>query len=208
LVSAGKRGAVTKASELQDRTKEASVRKVVAVELVSLDGVMETPEEWAFAYSNDEMEQANASGMAASDALLLGRVTYEHLAAFWPHQPGGTPIVDYINSVPKFVVSGTLEEPLEWNNSTLIKGNVAEEIAKLKRRPGKDITILGSGALVQSLLREDLLEELRLMVHPLVLGGGKRLFEDGVDRKAPELVDSRTFSTGVVYLTYQPADEG
>jgi dihydrofolate reductase len=208
LVSAGKRGAVTKASELQDRTKEASVRKVVAVELVSLDGVMETPEEWAFAYSNDEMEQANASGMAASDALLLGRVTYEHLAAFWPHQPGGTPIVDYINSVPKFVVSGTLEEPLEWNNSTLIKGNVAEEIAKLKRRLGKDITILGSGALVQSLLRKDLLEELRLMVHPLVLGGGKRLFEDGVDRKALELVDSRTFSTGVVYLTYQPADEG
>jgi dihydrofolate reductase len=208
LVSAGKRGAVTKASELQDRTKEASVRKVVAVELVSLDGVMETPEEWAFAYSNDEMEQANASGMAASDALLLGRVTYEHLAAFWPHQPGGTPIVDYINSVPKFVVSGTLEEPLEWNNSTLIKGNVAEEIAKLKRRLGKDITILGSGALVQSLLRKDLLEELRLMVHPLVSGGGKRLFEDGVDRKALELVDSRTFSTGVVYLTYQPADEG
>ena len=98
------------------------MRKVVAVELVSLDGVMETPEEWAFAYSNDEMEQANASGMAASDALLLGRVTYEHLAAFWPHQPGGTPIVDYINSVPKFVVSGKLEEPLEWNNSTLIKG--------------------------------------------------------------------------------------
>jgi dihydrofolate reductase len=193
---------------LQDRTKEASLRKVVAVELVSLDGVMETPEEWAFAYSNDEMEQANASGMAASDALLLGRVTYEHLAAFWPHQPGGTPIVDHINSVPKFVVSATLEEPLEWNNSTLIKGNVAEEIAKLKRRPGKDITILGSGALVQSLLREDLLDELRLMVHPFVLGGGKRLFEDGVDRKSLELVDSRTFSTGVVYLTYQPADEG
>ena len=88
------------------------------------------------------------------------------------------------------------------------QGNVAEEIAKLKRQPGKDITILGSGALVQSLLRENLLEELRLMVHPLVLGGRKRLFEDGVDRKALELVDSRTFSTGVVYLTYQLADEG
>jgi dihydrofolate reductase len=116
--------------------------------------------------------------------------------------------VDHINSVPKFVVSATLEEPLEWNNSTLIKGNVAREIAKLKRRPGKDVTILGSGALVQSLLCEDLLDELRLMVHPLDLGGGKRLFEDGVDRKALELVDSRTFSTGVVYLTYQPADEG
>src|SRR3712207_681620 len=145
------------------------MRKVVAWELVSLDGVVEAPEEWAFSYSNDEMEEANASGMAASDAMLLGRATYEGLAAFWPHQPAGTPMVDYINSVPKFVVSTTLKEPLEWNNSTLIKGNVAEEIAKLKRRPGKDITALGSGALVQSLLREDLLEELRLIVHPLEL---------------------------------------
>jgi dihydrofolate reductase len=99
------------------------VRKVVAVELVSVDGVMESPEEWAFAYSNEEMEEANASGMAASDAMLLGRVTYEVLAAFWPNQPGGTPMVDYINSVPKFVVSATLEEPLAWNNSTLIKGD-------------------------------------------------------------------------------------
>ena len=184
------------------------MRKVVAVELVSLDGVMETPEEWAFAYSNDEMEQANVSGMAASDALLLGRVTYEHLAAFWPHQPGGTPIVDYINSVPKLVVSATLEEPLEWNNSTLIKGNVAEEIAKLKRQPGKDITILGSATLVRSLLADDLLDELRLMVHPVILGGGKRLFEERVDREALKLVDLRIFATGVVYLTYRPADEG
>src|SRR5215208_8454972 len=178
--------------------------KVVAVELVSLDGVMETPEEWAFAYSNDEMEQANVSGMAASDALLLGRVTYEHLAAFWPHQPGGTPIVDYINSVPKLVVSATLEEPLEWNNSTLIKGNVAEEIAKLKRQPGEDITILGSGALVRSLLEDDLLDELGLMVHPIILGRGKRLFEEGDAQKALELVDSKSFGTGVLYLTYQP----
>jgi dihydrofolate reductase len=88
------------------------VRKLVALELVSVDGVMESPEEWAFAYSNEEMEEANASGMAASDALLLGRVTYEVLAAFWPNQPGGTRMVDYINSVPKFVVSATLEEPL------------------------------------------------------------------------------------------------
>ena len=184
------------------------MRKVVAVELVSLDGVMETPEEWAFAYSNDEMEQANMSGMAASDALLLGRVTYEHLAAFWPHQPGGTPIVDYINSVPKLVVSATLEEPLEWNNSTLIKGNVAEEIAKLKRQPGKDITILGSATLVRSLLADDLLDELRIMVHPVILGGGKRLFEERVDREALKLVDLRIFATGVVYLTYRPADEG
>ena len=183
------------------------MRKVVAVELVSVDGVMEAPEEWAFSYSNDEMEQANAKGMAASDAMLLGRVTYEVLAAFWPHQPSGTPMVDYINSVPKFVVSGTLEEPLEWQNSALIKGNIAEEITELKRQPGKDISIIGSGTLVRSLLREGLLDELRLMVHPVVLGGGKRLFEDGGDRKALELVDSRTFGTGVLYLTYRPADD-
>ncbi len=184
------------------------MRKVIAVELVSVDGVMESPEEWAFPYSSTEMEEANASGMAASDAMLLGRVTYEGLAAFWPNQPAGTPMVDYINSVPKHVVSRTLEEPLGWNNSTLIKGDeFAEEIAELKQKPGKDITIIGSGALVRSLLDEGLLDELRLMVHPIVLGGGKRLFEEGGDRRALELVESRAFATGVLYLTYRPADE-
>ena len=193
---------------MQGRTREVPVRKVVAVELVSVDGVMESPEEWAFSYSNDEMEEANASGMAASDALLLGRVTYEALAAFWPNQPGGTPIVDYINSVAKYVVSGTLEEPLAWNNSTLIEGNeFADEIAAMKRRPGKDITIVGSAVLLRSLLGDGLLDELRLMVHPLVMGSGKRLFGDGDDRKALELVDSRTFSTGVLYLIYRPVGQ-
>jgi dihydrofolate reductase len=181
-----------------------SMRKLVAVELVSLDGVMESPEEWAFSYSNHEMEEANASGMAASDALLMGQVTYEQMVAYWPNQPDGVPMVDYINSVPKYVVSTTLAEPLEWNNSTLIRSNVAEEIARLKRQPGEDITILGSCALVRSLLRGDLIDELRLMVHPVVLGGGKRLFEDGDGRQALELVDSKTFDTGVLYLTYQP----
>ena len=180
------------------------MRNVIAVELGSLDGVMESPEEWAFSYSDDEMEEANASGMAASDALLMGRVTYEQMVAYWPNQPGGVPMVDYINSVSKYVVSTTLEEPLEWNNSTLIKGDVAEEIARLKRQPGENITILGSGTLVRSLLRGDLIDELRLMVHPVVLGSGKRLFEDGHGRQALELVDSKTFSTGVLYLTYQP----
>jgi len=189
---------------MQGRTKEVFVRRVIATELVSVDGVMESPEEWAFPYSNDEMEQANASGMAASDAMLLGRVTYEALAAYWPNQPGGTPMVDYINSVPKFVVSRTLEEPLEWNNSTLIEGNVAEQIAELKRQPGKDIGIVGSGTLVRSLLQDDLLDELRLMVHPIVMGSGKRLFEEGGDQKALKLVDSKTFGTGVLYLIYQP----
>jgi dihydrofolate reductase len=191
---------------MQGRTKEVSMRKVVASELVSLDGVMEKPEEWAFSYSNDEMEEANAAGMAASDAMLLGRVTYQVLAAFWPYQNStDQPYTDYLNNTPKFVVSTTLEEPLEWQNSTLIKGNIAEEIAKLKQQPGKDITIIGSGALVRSLLADGLLDELRLMVHPIVLGSGKRLFEEGGNQKALELVDSKTFSTGVLYLTYQPA---
>jgi dihydrofolate reductase len=194
---------------MQGRTKEVPLRRVVAVELVTVDGVMESPEAWAFSYSNEEMEEANAAGMAASDALLLGRVTYEALAAYWPNQPGGTPMVDYINDVAKYVVSGTLEEPLAWNNSTLINGNeFAEEINELKWRAGEDITILGSGTLVRSLLRDGLLDELRLMVHPIVLGGGKRLFEEGGESKNLELVDSKTFSTGVLYLTYRPAGEG
>ena len=183
------------------------MRRVGAWELVSLDGIMERPENWAFSYSNEEMGKASASGMARSDTLLLGRVTYEHMAAYWPHQPGGTPMVDYINSVPKFVVSGTLEEPLGWNNSTLIQGDLAKEVVKLKRRPGKDITVLGSADLVNALLRDGLLDELRLMVHPIILGSGKRLFGDGGDSRALELMDSKTFETGVLYLTYRPKGE-
>jgi dihydrofolate reductase len=182
------------------------VRKLAAVELVSLDGVMESPEEWAFSYSNDEMEAANANGMAASDAMLLGRVTYEQMAAFWPGQPGGTPMVDYINSVQKLVVSTTLEEAA-WNNSALIKNDVTKEIAELKRQPGKDITIIGSALLVRSLLKAGLLDELRLMVHPVVLRGGKRLFEDEGEQESLKLVSSETFATGVVSLAYRPSGE-
>lgn len=183
------------------------MRKVVAVEMLSLDGVMESPEEWAFSYSDEEMGEASASGMAASDALLMGRVTYEALAAVWSHQPPGTPMVDYINSVRKYVVSNTLEESLEWNNSVLISGNTAEEIAELKEQSGKNITVLGSGTLVRSLLIEGLLDELRLTIYPLVLGSGKRLFENGGDKETLELVDSQSFSTGAISLTYQSSVE-
>jgi len=173
---------------------------------VALDGVMEKPEEWAFSYSNDEMEEANAAGMAASDAMLLGRLTYQVLAAYWPYQNSAEqPYTDYLNNTPKLVVSRSLQEPLEWQNSTLINGDVAQEITKLKQQPGKDISITGSGTLLRSLLAEDLLDELRLMVHPIVVGSGKRLFEEGGDQKALKLVDSKTFGTGVLYLTYQPA---
>ena len=183
------------------------MRKLVAFELVSLDGIMESPGEWAFSYSDEEMEKENASGMDASDALLLGRATYEEFASFWPHQPGGTQMVDYINSVRKYVVSTMLEEPLGWHNSTLIKGDIAQEITGLKRQPGKNITITGSITLVRSLLRAGLLDELQLMVHPIILGGGKRLFEDSADREFLELVGSRTFDTGVVSLSYRPLGE-
>lgn len=180
------------------------MRKVVAVELVSLDGVFEAPEGWTFSYSDEEMQAANAAGMASSDALLLGRVTYEQMAGYWPEQPGGTPMVDYINSVRKVVVSGSLQEPLRWNNSVLFRDNVAEKVSRLKQQPGKDITVIGSGALVRSLIGYGLLDELRLTVHPLILGKGKRLFEDGEDTRAFELVESRAFGTGVVSLSYRP----
>jgi dihydrofolate reductase len=181
------------------------MRKVVASELVSLDGVMESPEKWSFRFHNDEVAEANEAGMAAADTMVLGRVTYQEFASYWPYQNSADqPFTDYLNNTPKFVVSRTLEEPLEWQNSTLITGNVAEEIAKLKQQPGKDIGIVGSGTLVRSLLRNDLLDELTLMVHPIVLGSGQRLFEDGGNQKALKLVDSKTFGTGVLYLTYQP----
>ena len=166
---------------------------------------MESPEEWHFPYFNDEMGTEIGAAMATADAMLLGRVSYQEFASYWPYQGGDDQeFTGYMNDTPKYVVSTTLEEPLEWQNSTLIKGNVAEEIAKLKQQPGGDISITGSGALVRSLLADDLLDELRLMVHPIVVGNGKRLFEEG-GQKALKLVDSKTFGTGVLYLTYQPA---
>jgi dihydrofolate reductase len=179
---------------------------VIASEFVSLNGVMEAPDKWHFPYFNDEMGQAIGSAMAEADAMLMGRVLYEEWAAFWPNQdPDENPFAARMNDTPKYVVSTTLQEPLEWQNSTLIGDNVAEEISRLKEQPGKDISISGSGTLVQSLLRDDLIDEFRLLVHPIVVGSGKRLFADEGDRKPLELVDSKTFSTGVVYLTYRPA---
>src|ERR687898_3403534 len=159
------------------------MRKVTAGLFLSLDGVMESPEKWHFPYFNDEMGEAIGAAMAAADAMLLGRVTYQEFASYWPGVSSeDQPFADHMNNTPKFVVSTTLDEPLEWQNSTLIKGNVAEEIAKLKQQPGKNIGITGSATLVRSLLRDGLLDELRLLVHPIVVGRGKRLFPDGVDQ--------------------------
>ena len=182
------------------------MRKVVAAEFLSLDGVMESPDKWHFPYFNDEMGQAVGEGFASADAMLIGRVNYEEWAAFWPGQdPQENPMAAQMNAMKKYVVSTTLEEPLEWQNSTLIGENFAEEIANLKREEGGDIVISGSGTLVRSLLPYGLLDELKLMIHPLLVGAGKRLFEEGEGQTKLELVDSRTFSTGVLYLTYRPA---
>jgi dihydrofolate reductase len=183
------------------------MRKVVAAEFVSLDGVMESPDKWHFPYFDEEMGQAVGEGFATSDAMLMGRVNYEEWAAYWPQQdPEENPIAATMNGRRKYVVSTTLEEPLEWSNSTLIKGNeFAEEIGNLKEQEGKDIVISGSGTLVRSLLRDGLLDELKLMIHPIVVGSGKRLFEEAEEQTNLELVDARTFSTGVLYLTYRPA---
>jgi dihydrofolate reductase len=182
------------------------MRKVVAAEFLSLDGVMESPDQWHFPYFNDEMGEAIGAGFAASDAMLMGRILYEEWAAFWPNQdPEENPVAEQMNGVRKYVVSTTLQGPLEWNNTTLIGENVAEQISEIKAQPGKDIVISGSGALVRLLLEDGLIDELKLMIHPIVVGSGKKLFEDGEKRTALELVDSKTFSTGVVYLTYRPA---
>ncbi len=182
------------------------MRKVIASEFLTLDGVMGLPERWNLAYFNDEMGQAIGEGFAASDAMLMGRVLYEEWAAYWPQQdPEENPFAAQMNGIQKYVVSTTLEGPLGWQNSTLIGDNVAQEISELKRQPGKDIVISGSGALVRSLLHLGLLDELKLMIHPILVGGGKRLFEGGEEQKKLDLVDSKTFSTGVLYLTYRPA---
>lgn len=182
------------------------MRHIVTWILMSLDGVVEAPETWAGAYFNEEVGQVARSGMDASDAMLLGRRTYEHLAAYWPDRSGtGDPVADHINNTPKFVVSTTLRS-VGWRNSTLITGDIVQEITKLKRRPGKNITVLGSATLVRSLLREGLLDELGLLVHPVIIGTGSRLFADGTEQLPLTLVSSRTFSNGVLWITYAPVD--
>jgi dihydrofolate reductase len=182
------------------------MRKIVAGLFISLDGVIEAPHEWHFPYFDDEMGQEVMSQMGAADTMLLGRQTYEEFAAYWPNQSSDVPPADYMNNTPKVVVSTTLKTPLSWQNSTLIGGNVNDELNRLKQQPGQNIGITGSATLVRTLLRDGLLDELRLLVHPIVVGSGKRLFDDIGGRVPLKLVESRTFGTGVLALTYVPAD--
>ncbi len=179
------------------------MRKITAAFFMSLDGVVESPDKWHFPYFNDEMGAAIGASMAEADALLLGRVNYQDWAAYWPSSDDE--FAGFLNNVPKYVVSTTLEEAT-WNNSTLIKDDVAAQITRLKQQPGKNIAMSGSATLVRWLLENDLLDVLQLMIHPIVVGSGQRLFSDTSAQKPLKLVASTTFSSGVVYLTYQRAD--
>jgi dihydrofolate reductase len=196
---------------MQDRTKEVAMRKVVVSEFVSLDGVMEDPS-CESPFRGEEQEKFKFAELAAADALLLGRKTYEGFAAAWPvmmeHYEGPRrkalgEYTDMMNGYPKHVVSTTLQEPLGWNNSTLIKGDVAEEVEELKLQEGEDILVFGSAQLVRTLMEHDLIDEYRLIVFPIIVGKSKHLFEDGEDGRILELVDSKTFGTGVVSLAYR-----
>jgi dihydrofolate reductase len=194
--------------ERNSGSKEVAGRKVVESEFVSLDGVMEDPS-WESPFRGEEQEKFKFDELAAADALLLGRKTYEGFAAAWPDMmehyegPRRAELGEYaemMNGYPKHVASTTLQEPLGWNNSTIIKGNIPEEVDKLKQQEGKDILVFGSADLMNTLMRHGLVDELRLMVFPIIVGKGKSLFEDG---RTLKLVDSKTFGTGVVSLAYR-----
>jgi dihydrofolate reductase len=177
------------------------MRKIVAGLFISLDGVVEAPDQWHFPYFNDEMGAAVQSMMDSSEAMLLGRRTYEEFAAYWPNSTDD--FAHRMNGTPKYVVSNTLTAAA-WQNSTLISGDVVKELTRIKEEPGGNLSITGSGTLVRSLLREGLLDELHLLMHPIVVGTGKHLFDDG-PQVPLRLADSRAFSTGVLDLTYEPA---
>jgi len=185
------------------------MRKVVSGLFISLDGVTESPDKWQFDNFDEDMGAAMGAHLAAEDAILLGRVTYQEWAPYWPAS-ADEPYASHINKTPKYVVSTTLDRVAwgDWDNVTLIKSNLADEINRLKQQPGKNIGVAGSPTLVRSLLQAGLLDELTLMVHPVVVGGGKRLFLEGGDLKRLSLVDAKTTRTGVVLLTYQPRKTG
>lgn len=178
------------------------MRQIAAGLFVSLDGVVEAPDKWTGPYFNDQVGAAVGTLMAANDAMLLGRVTYEGFAAAFGGQSGG--MADQMNNTPKYVVSSTLSSA-DWQNSTLINGDVAERIGELKRRPGRNIGMSGSSTLVSWLLRHGLLDRLDLLVFPIVVGEGKRLFSEPDGQLPLALTGSEAFSTGVVQLTYTPA---
>jgi dihydrofolate reductase len=193
------------------------MRKVVVTNNLTLDGVMQAPGRpdedvrggfdrggWALRYNDPVMGRVMGEGMAQAGALLLGRRTYEDFASVWPNRTDN-PFTEVLDNTQKYVASTTLAEPLPWKNSTLLKGDAADAVADLKQQPGPDLTILGSGELIQSLRRRNLIDEYVLLIHPLVLGSGRRLFPDGSPPADLRLASSVTTTTGVMIATYQPA---
>lgn len=194
------------------------MRRITVVNNVTLDGVMQAPAGpdedrrggfehggWAMPYQDDVLGRKMGEGMARGGDLLFGRRTYENMFAFWPKQTDGNPFTPVLDAAQKYVVSRTLSEPLPWVNSTLLPGDAAESVGRLKAEPGSDLTILGSGELVRSLATAGLVDEYLLIVHPLVLGSGRRLFPEGLPRTGFELVDTLTTTTGVIIATYRTA---
>jgi dihydrofolate reductase len=180
------------------------MRKLSAWLYVTLDGVVEAPENWVI--PDDAMFEQQTAGYAASDALLLGRRTYDVFAASWPQRGSDIPNADWMNNTQKYVASTTLESP-EWQNTTVLEGDASEAVARLKQVDGETITLNGSATLLRSLLRAELVDELRLFLHPVVLGSGRRLFDNGEGLGALKLTKCHAYDNGVVSLTYQPERE-
>ncbi len=193
--------------------------RIITNSFVTLDGVIQAPGRpdedtrggfthggWAGPYNDEVMAAQAGRGMVESGALLLGRRTYEDFHGFWTKQPEPNPFTEVLNTKQKYVASTTLEAPLPWQNSTLLSGDVVGAVRELREQPGKDIVILGSGKLIRSLAARDLIDQYTLLIHPLVLGMGQRLFADAGTMASLQLVDSVTTTTGVIIATYQPAN--
>jgi dihydrofolate reductase len=192
------------------------MRKLVVVEFLSLDGVYQgpgAPQEdteggfqhggWQMQYGDEAFGERAIQGLAETDAQLFGRKTYQIMAAYWPKAPADNPFANHLNSVQKYVVSKTLDT-VDWEPTTVLRGDLVEDITALKDQPGKNITVLGSGVLVQSLLANGLVDELLLAIYPIVLGGGKRLFAESDRVRKLRLLDSTATSTGGLLATYAP----
>jgi dihydrofolate reductase len=198
--------------------RELQMRRILVVENVTLDGVMQAPGSpdedtsggfrhggWALPYMDDVIGREMSKGMGATE-LLFGRRTYEQFYSYWPTAPQPNPFTDVLNNTQKYVASTTLREPLAWVNSTLVAGDAGKAVADLKQQPGKDLVVLGSGELVQSLMEHGVVDEYTLLIHPLVLGSGRRLFREGASTAKLRLTRSVTTTTGVVIGVYQAAD--
>jgi dihydrofolate reductase len=193
------------------------MRKLVVAEGLTLDGVMQAPGDpdedrsggfddggWQMPYFDEVAGEAVGKSMAETGAFLFGRRTYEIMASHWPNVPEGDMFADVLNGLPKYVASKTLQEPLAWANSNLLGQDLPTAIKDIKKEDGGNIVVLGSGNLVQTLIQHDLIDEYALMIHPLVLGTGKKLFEDGLAKVSLRLLDSMTTTTGVVFASYAP----